>query len=311
MSSSFGRGLSAPRRAFTPRKAAFTLIELLVVIAIIAILAAILFPVFAQAREKARATTCLSNQRQISTGILMYSQDYDELYPLAFGRYPGFGWVWSIGFNFPADWDTPADPAWDAQSACAWANAIQPYVKNYGIFRCPSVNQDRQMSDVGWSYANPRKQPESLSLNYNGLLMGYPQAGVSFPAEVIMVSEAQGKVAYKGVGIANPILRCRIANDPCVYQPKPGPNAACVTGNGGTSVPSYYGNNPSMWVHSQGQNFTFADGHVKWRRLGSQLKPTHTDGNVDPYTQYNPDGSADIFWSDNCHAWLYRPDYRR
>src|SRR5579864_2083597 len=66
----------------------FTLIELLVVIAIIAILAAILFPVFAQAREQARKTSCLSNQKQISTGFLMYVQDYDETFPL---RTPGPG----------------------------------------------------------------------------------------------------------------------------------------------------------------------------------------------------------------------------
>ncbi|WP_395145752.1 prepilin-type N-terminal cleavage/methylation domain-containing protein, partial [Armatimonas sp.] len=66
------------------KKRAFTLIELLVVIAIIAILAAILFPVFAQAREKARQTSCLSNQKQIGLGVMQYVQDYDETYPTAY-----------------------------------------------------------------------------------------------------------------------------------------------------------------------------------------------------------------------------------
>ncbi len=73
------------RRTHNPQ--GFTLIELLVVIAIIAILAAILFPVFAQAREKARAISCLSNTKQISLGVMMYAQDYDESYPFAWGRY--------------------------------------------------------------------------------------------------------------------------------------------------------------------------------------------------------------------------------
>ncbi|HEY3298451.1 MAG TPA: prepilin-type N-terminal cleavage/methylation domain-containing protein, partial [Armatimonadota bacterium] len=68
----------------TKRNSGFTLIELLVVIAIIAILAAILFPVFAQAREKARSASCLSNEKQIGLGLMMYMQDYDETYPMAY-----------------------------------------------------------------------------------------------------------------------------------------------------------------------------------------------------------------------------------
>src|SRR5205809_4296461 len=94
------KGRVAMRRS---RRFAFTLIELLVVIAIIAILAAILFPVFAQARERARMTTCVSNMRQIGTGLMMYVQDYDETYPF-------------IRFTSDTSW--------------IWKNAIQPYMKN-------------------------------------------------------------------------------------------------------------------------------------------------------------------------------------
>src|ERR1041384_7574575 len=132
----------------------FTLIELLVVIAIIAILAAILFPVFAQAREKARQTSCLSNTKQIGTAFMMYIQDYDEGHPMGWGYVPGTGWVPSNIHGTPPDWRPPTAfriAAYPAQ----WANSIQPYVKNYNLEECPSGAQ------FPWpgvaDYAAPRK----------------------------------------------------------------------------------------------------------------------------------------------------------
>lgn len=91
------------------KRKGFTLIELLVVIAIIAILAAILFPVFAQAREKARAITCVSNLNQIGLGMMQYLQDYDDRFPTS----------WAKGF--------PGDPNW----------YIQPYLKSLDVLTCP------------------------------------------------------------------------------------------------------------------------------------------------------------------------------
>ena len=99
---------------------AFTLIELLVVIAIIAILAAILFPVFAQARAKARASACLSNTKQISIALLAYSQDYDEQMVR--------GWYGNGGYG-----DS------DSTTRYKWMDAIEPLVKNTGVFTCPDI----------------------------------------------------------------------------------------------------------------------------------------------------------------------------
>src|SRR5689334_6425691 len=99
------------------RRLGFTLIELLVVIAIIAILAAILFPVFAQAREAARKSSCLSNIKQINLAISMYRQDYDETFPMAY---------YYLNDNNSAN------------GYAQWSGFMQPYVKNWGIFKCPS-----------------------------------------------------------------------------------------------------------------------------------------------------------------------------
>ena len=130
----------SPRR----RHAGFTLIELLVVIAIIAILAAILFPVFAQAREKARSVSCLSNNKQIGTAIYMYVQDYDETFPMNF----------YMGQNGPA-------PC----VSVVWVNLV-PYIKNVQCYVCPSnptaLNFPLAMSVIGF----PPPCPSSPPINY-------------------------------------------------------------------------------------------------------------------------------------------------
>jgi prepilin-type N-terminal cleavage/methylation domain-containing protein/prepilin-type processing-associated H-X9-DG protein len=112
----------------------FTLVELLVVIAVIAILAAILFPVFAQVREKGRQTVCLSNVRQIASGMMMYVQDYDEIFPPALSINPGESYYYEL----------------------SWMNRVQPYVRNLGIFVCPSADHRstdwRVSSDILQNY---------------------------------------------------------------------------------------------------------------------------------------------------------------
>jgi len=136
----------------------FTLIELLVVIAIIAILAAILFPVFARAREKARQSSCLSNVKQINTAIMMYVQDYDERMPRY--RTPDWG-------------DGP--PYW------SYMCFIEPYVKNAQVFDCPS--QSVKVSP-------PITYNECRSYCFNELLWGDLLADVKSPSNVVLHGDA-------------------------------------------------------------------------------------------------------------------------
>lgn len=158
-------GSPAPRpSAFTNAGAAFTLIELLVVIAIIAILAAILFPVFASARESARATACLSNTKQIGTAQLMYSQDYDE----------------TIVPNniFKSNSATSADPI-ASQKQGAWTELLQPYLKNQQLLFCPSYDEGRQI-----------KALDDARCDGNGTPGSHEAAGGYAPNEVPAPSES-------------------------------------------------------------------------------------------------------------------------
>src|SRR5262245_44229128 len=151
-----------------PGKRGFTLIELLVVIAIIAILAAILFPVFAQARDKARQSACLSNVKQLALGIAMYRQDWD-------GRGPFAGWPPGPKGQFNVH--SPTSDYHDE-----WQFTIQPYLKNAGVLRCPSDKSsfdERPVSYVMNNYMAESRTPHS-------------EAEVERPAECVTLWDGYG-----------------------------------------------------------------------------------------------------------------------
>lgn len=140
----------------------FTLIELLVVIAIIAILAAILFPVFARARENARRASCSSNLKQIGLGIMQYTQDYDETYPVR-----------------------------DNAASGTWAQTIQPYVKSTQLFKCPSNSSTATMA--GGLPAPAPRIPVSYATNHRLMPSGgrsVSMAVVDSSSQKIVVSES-------------------------------------------------------------------------------------------------------------------------
>ena len=237
----------------------FTLIELLVVIAIIAILAAILFPVFAQAREKARQTVCVSNLKQTSTATMMYVQDYDERMPQAVpnGRIS----------SFTTPWDrVPPSSALSASLLQAfWTNAIQSYVKNWGTYDCPSPTAD----NGGFpATLNDAKYP--IAETYNGYLHAWPLAGSPAPANVMMFSIGYGKKKKKGYGDIFPLPgtagACGVGTAGGDWQfARSG--AACTTACAYTGT--YGAGTPSPWIHGQGENQSYMDGHAKWVRQTS------------------------------------------
>lgn len=160
----------------------FTLIELLVVIAIIAILAAILFPVFAKAREKARQTSCLNNVKQLALGMIMYSQDYDETFS-ALGR-PAHMLYYDAALGAFNN-NNPANPT-AGQNYHGWPVAILPYVKNTQIYLCPSAST----STYGVNYALPTHCPNSAgTARIDFYSVAQPVGKFVQPANTILMSE--------------------------------------------------------------------------------------------------------------------------
>ncbi len=225
-----------------PRRDGFTLIELLVVIAIIAILAAILFPVFARVRAKAEQNTCLSNVKQITLAAMMYASDYDGHFPTQ---------QWGTNHNWPnPHWTTGYfDGNWNCPSP-NWISGCLPYIKNTQIFSCPTAPfiQDpgtpagangSSYSYVGW-VAGQDRAVTFAGGSYIG--WGRKQTEMNAPAEIIMLHDAIDKGQVQG-------YRARI------YP--------CRNGTG------WYGADPTCDacvppVHNGGFNSGFCDGHAKW-----------------------------------------------
>jgi prepilin-type N-terminal cleavage/methylation domain-containing protein len=293
---------------------AFTLIELLVVIAIIAILAAILFPVFAQAKEAAKKTQDLSNVKQLGTATAIYLGDADDLYPQQSGQDATGLW----GHNFmkfaPYDWAISGggQPNRGLYSRDMYMNTMQPYVKNWDMVSSPSAPiKDGFHSSQTTGVLDPTKKKYNTTYAFNGFLTSYPSTAIAESAKQILLSGANGFAAGVGVTFANPALACTVANSPCTYQPLTG--TACVVGNGGQGYMyvtfGYPSSSASYWMYSKGQNWAHTDTHGKFRRVGATLSPNNTDWRTDPWTGYDSQGRAGFYWWNGCHAWLFRPDY--
>ncbi len=249
----------------------FTLIELLVVIAIIAILAAILFPVFAQAREKARQTSCLSNLKQIGTGLMMYSQDYEET--LA-GNDTN-----AEGFQQPGGYMTPASAT--TYTKRNWARDIQPYVKNTGVYVCPSTIPRKDYNNGNDDYNNCEAAPvkdlatcRNLSYALNGITDTVAIATIPNPSDIIYLFEFR---VYSRTAQVRPHTSVPATID--WKNPPPRKTTTYVE----------FDNILYDFIHMEGGNLLFADGHAKWRKkVGIKLA----------------DFGADPTYSANCAGYL-------
>jgi prepilin-type N-terminal cleavage/methylation domain-containing protein/prepilin-type processing-associated H-X9-DG protein len=237
----------------------FTLVELLVVVAIIAVLAALLLPVFSKAKSKARQTACLSNQRQLGWAFMMYLNDHDDTFPTGatkseLGAHPE-DWIW---------WQVYPDTNGVPSMRDAGGSALAPYVGGYDsrLFRCPA-DSDALKREQLWK-ANPTEEQYTYSYSLNGFGMDgmasyiskdrtmfflNKHSGIVRPSEKIMLAEEKGSVD-NGDGTA-------VIDD-------------------GRWVPTGY---PLTSRHAGKANVTFADGHVAavHRDFADSTHPEHYD----------------------------------
>jgi prepilin-type N-terminal cleavage/methylation domain-containing protein/prepilin-type processing-associated H-X9-DG protein len=243
------------------RRQGFTLIELLVVIAIIAILAAILFPVFAQAREKARQSSCLSNVRQIGTAYSMYLQDWDERFP-------------PHVTERTADAGTPDTP--EARAPFSYKTKLQPYVKNEQVFKCPSGPAWPAPAAGKWfttDYGNNHNEANLATAAQQAFYKANPDFGfnettplasIANPARFIILGDA-GRASgtpSRGGMYPQPFVFDDASQPDDKQQARPLPR------------------------HSNGTNFAYADGHAKWSKLEQTWRtPYDNDWRRNPTAQ--------------------------
>ena len=293
--------LSPPQRKAT--SPGFTLIELLVVIAIIAILAAILFPVFARARENARRSSCLSNLKQLGLGFAQYVQDYDSQYPQphTFTAYYGNA---DLGEVFPPD--ALGAGTETNRRRTSWAAAILPYVKSTQVYTCPSADVlDWYPANTAWVQRVP------VSYLYNRLLSWRNQSSVVAPAAIPLTFEAFGNVAYINAVNSFPEVTSSVGNAaPAEFGPHrpytfgtapadglPGTQCSWFIGYGGEEIWRF------KKIHNETNSMLYADGHVKaFQFAGGFPRPWSSlqtisgyNDVVGGYLQYNGSPSCPAF----------------
>lgn len=231
-------------------KSAFTLVELLVVIAIIGILAAILFPVFARARENARRSSCVSNLKQIGLGVMQYTQDYDEYLPL-----------------------NDNGPQWANSQATCWIDEIRPYIKSNQVYVCPSADPAKT-DKIFLDYDNTGRPAFSYAINNLYWNVAGEKLFEKPAASLASLEDSSGTVFAGDSQRFNTTVNTQWGFQVVGDTFWPTEQASVGADAQGRFVAR----------HFDGTNFVFFDGHAKWLKL-DQMREKNPDGRLRYFTK--------------------------
>lgn len=324
-----------------PMRVGFTLIELLAVTTILSILAAILFPVFSQAKVAARKAGDVGNFKNIALATLQYVDDFDGLFPSAYGRHCTAPRTWVVDGRMavPYNWDAgdfahlsdcvnngvdATGHVWSILSAMESApNILFPYIKTWVIFDMPGSPTQAGFHDAESGDGNPAL----VSYTMNGLLSSYTQSAVADPTGTAIWWPGFGQVARIGDTYAVPFLICPDPNQPCTFNPNgvvinnaavcdavsKNSNSFLNTGNTLNGTMSGVGSiHHSSFCFGRTENWAFTDGHVKSRQMGTgdpDLDPFPGAGYLNGVPNAAPGyESHNAVFDQFCQTPLFRPD---
>jgi prepilin-type N-terminal cleavage/methylation domain-containing protein len=275
------------------RNAAFTLIELLVVIAIIAILAAILFPVFAQAKLAAKKAAAISQTKQAATAMILYTADADDQGPC--GTVPDLAAVGVQRYKpnvftmmSPAGWFV--NPIIEDEHALIWHNTTEPYRKNFEMLNLPGT---RAVGVTGWPAGAQRSAPQGSNLTFNGHLQYYSMTAIEAPSINPMLWQGFGNITRTGAASTNPRLNCA-GTGPCMFNAGGPPQGDMAPNARGDVFNILFTGETSYYVYGQTIIFVATDTSTRVIKPGNGNRAAGNArlNTVWPIQFLQPDGSV-------------------
>lgn len=249
----------------------------------------------------------LENLNRVGRAVMQYVQDSDDVLPLAYGRARNGAYTTNRAHYVPADW--PSGQGGDTfyedrivASPTFWANAVLPYLPQNTSYYSPGMRLFYLSADLAANDLGRRQMP--VSYTYVGTLSSWPMSAVAGPSTMPVLWHGLGRGATAASGLASPILFCNVVSQPCQYVPKV---AGCSSAlNGQTS--SLLSPLARMRVYERAAAWMTLSLQARTRPLAAKLRPDQTDPDVDPFDQYEANYIPGLYWWDNCHPLLFRPD---